>query len=251
MIAFLCMNLVTSLEEIEFGKRIQFDGENKLFTHNFADVQNNVFLFIVEYENKKISYSMKCPPSSINVQSTGGKVREEIFTLSQPNECTLNITGKGNFIIYSFKDSVAIDLKDTYGNINLAAKEISLSNEPNYQLTFLVNNLESDMLAYFDYNKEKIKISDEYYNIENPFKICVNETCEENNIQEYNFIKNNNYQIIVKIQVITDKNGRKRYVFPGFSFPKKGSNDDDKNSGRSHQLNIKLILMSLILLIWL
>ena len=80
------------------------------------------------------------------------------------------------------------------------------------------------MLAYFDYNKERVKISSEYYNIENPFKICYNETCEKGDIQEYNFIKNNNYKIIVEIQVITDKKGKKRYVFPGFSFPKKNSN---------------------------
>ena len=141
IIAFLCMNLITSLKEIELGKRIQFNGENKQFTYYIAEYQHNVFLLIIEYENGKISYSANCGGSSYSRSISGtGKEIEEIFTISKSCECTFNITGNGNFVFYSFKNSVAIDLKDTYGNINLKATEIgpldSVQNEPDCELTF-------------------------------------------------------------------------------------------------------------------
>ena len=223
IIAFLCLNLITSREEIELAKRIQFEGETNEFTYNIADVQNNVFLIIIEYEDNIVFYTINCPHQSIQSSANSGKAKQVVFSLLFPGECTFSFIGIGNFTFYSFKNSVPIDLNDTYGNINIEAEKINIDrvNEPNCELTFLFNNLESDVLGSFDYNKEKVRVGSEYYDIENPFKICVKEKCEKGDIQEYKFIKNNNYKIIVEIQVIIDKNGKKNYVFPGFSFSKK------------------------------
>ena len=252
IIAFLCLNLITSLEnnEIELGKRIQFDGKDKEFILNNVKGQNNVILCLIEYDHG-LTYIVNCPGHEIGINDEGGTEEEDIFTISEPGTCTctFTFTGKGSFIIYSFMDTINIDLKDTYGNINLKAQEIYDLEKPYPGLTFSINNLESDMVSHFYYNQKKIKVGGEDYNIENPFKICYNETCLKGGIEEYNFIKNNIYQIIVEIQVITDKNGNKHYVFPGFLFPKKV--DNNENSGTLYQLNMRLILMSLILLIFL
>ena len=223
IIPFLCLNLITSLKktEVELAKKYQFDGEDKQFTLNYEGSLNNVLLLQIKCDNNIIQYEVKCPDYHMTSHINHCSETEEIFTQQSSGMCTFNFTGKGNFIVYSFKESVTIDLKDTYGNVDLEAKEILKLTEPYHDLTFSFNNFESDIIAYFNYNKEKISINDEYYDIKNPFKICVNETCEKGNIQEYNFIKNNTYKIIVQIQAINDKNGKTHYVFPGFSFPKK------------------------------
>ena len=210
IIAFLCLNLITSLEnnEIELGKRIQFDGKDKEFILNNVKGQNNVILCLIEYDHS-LTYDRRCADDGAGIQSEGGTEEEDIFTISNPGTftCTFTFTGKGNFIIYSFKDTISIDLKDTYGNINLEAREIFNLLYPYPELTFTINNLESDMVSYFNYNKKTIKINGENYNIENPFEILVNnEFLSGSGIEEYNFIKNNIYKIIVKIQAITDKN---------------------------------------------
>ena len=251
IIAFLCLNLIISLEnnEIELGKRIQFDGKDKEFILNNVNGDNNIILCLIEFDHS-LKYKTLCGGHGSIIQAEGGTEVEDIFTISEPGTymCNFTFTGKGNFIIYSFRDTINIDLKDTYGNINLEAKEIKNLNKPYPKLTFTINNLESDMVSYFGYNKKTININDENYNIKNPFTICVNNECQAGDIEEYNFIKNNTYIIIVEIQVITDKNGNKHYVFPGFSFPKKVNYNENK--GTLYQLNMRLILMSLILLIF-
>ena len=113
-----------------------------------------------------------------------------------------------------------VDLKDTYGNINVEAQEIRNLKQYTY-ITFKVNGLDNNTFAYFNYNRTKVYVDSYTYDIANPFKICKEEECMENDIQSYNFTRGHSYEIHVKIQNITDNYGRIHYIFPGFSFPQK------------------------------
>ena len=110
-----------------------------------------------------------------------------------------------------------------------------------YPPSFEVQN---STLIYFEYNKEKVKINKIYYEIENPFIICNGENCQED-ITTFNFVEGNSYKIYVKIQTITNVDGEKHYIIPGFSFGKQPEPDNNKGTYINNQFDFMVLILLL------
>ena len=83
-------------------------------------------------------------------------------------------------------------------------------------LVYSISNLEEDVFVNFFYKNDSIRYQDRIVEIENPFKVCLKDDCQEN-VKNFKFRKGNDYKIYLKIQHLINQ----EYRIPAFSFEKK------------------------------
>ena len=82
-------------------------------------------------------------------------------------------------------------------------------------LVYSISNLEEDVFVNFFYKNDSIRYQDRIVEIENPFKVCLKDDCQEN-VKNFKFRKGNDYKIYLKIQHLINQ----EYWIPAFSFEK-------------------------------
>ena len=243
------------IPSVKLGAKTTFDAESdNSFKYVYKGPGKDLLVFYIYIDTNSYSYDIKCQSGSTG--SKGSFSPENVKLVKQIDKsgtCTIKFEeGKGSFIIYALNIELGIKLKNKYGNINLPiyTKEKDEEYINITQLTFSVPNLERDATVKFKYT-ENVDTIVETYDVENPFKVCHGNDCQEN-IETYNFKKGESYKIMVKA---VKKEGSSEGTFsliPGFTFYDENYNgiyspDDIIEYNNVFSMKIKYLFISLIL----
>lgn len=230
---------------VQLGVNTTFDRNNNLFEFNYNGKGKDLILFNINPDEEYLYYDIECPDDTIGryVSYTSG---DSVLMLQSKK--------KGTCSIYFYpedknKGSFLIRLKNKYGNLvpSFIREEEKLSIS---QLTFLVPNLDRNVIVIFEYTPYA-EIRGDIVTVNNPFKVCQGKKCEEN-IETYEFTKGKSYEIIIKLSNVKDEFDHYFLIMPGFTFYDEQYNENyspDDIIDAAYGLKLKLFFISLILLL--
>lgn len=271
LLLFFALSLSSSktIPSVKAGINTTFDYNNDEFKYDYKGPGKDLMIMYANAEGGNFKLRIECKLDEVPGEITIGDYvkTNQIYFPNSPCMIIFNSTegnkeAKGSFVIYNFNKELSIKLKNKYGNVNLPTYHLD---EPGYlsisDLTFSIPNLERDVTVNFEYNNTVYYYSE--YIIENPFKICQKNNCQQN-ISTYDFKKGESYKIIVKTTRIQEKDeegeDQEVILIPGFTFYDKNYNgtfspddiidDDEKKKNASNNLKIKLLFISLIFILF-
>ena len=243
------------IPSVKLGAKNTFDAESdNSFKYVYKGPGKDLLVIYFYFDTNSYSYDIDCQNSSTGSSGSGSSEKVDVVNqIDKSGTCTIKFEeGKGSFIIYTLNIELGIKLKNKYGNINLPIyteekdeKYINIS-----QLTFSVPNLERDATVKFEYT-EKAETSEGTYDMENPFKVCHGNDCQEN-IETYNFKKGESYKIMVKAVKKESRYEGTFSLIPGFTFYDENYDgtytpDDIIEYNNAFSMKIKYLFISLIL----
>ena len=241
IILLLLISTISTIDSnsssIEFDVKQPFDENNHEFTFsNTADVPK---FFMVEIDTDTIlHYEYQCQGSEKITDVVTGK---PIFIIkAQAGECLINIFStswvfevKGTIEIHPLEKEIPIKLDE----IRKVRKNYMVGFDEKFpSLVYSISNLEEDIIINFSYGKSSVIIDGKRISLNNPFRICVENDCKDD-IKSYEFIKEKDYKVEIKVQEIAVGSKRKYYM-NCFAF----------SAGNNIAVNSLIYLMLLLLL---
>ena len=251
----LVSSKLTSSSKIIYGVNPTIDENNIEFTLDYNSQGKDILLLYLSYEGSLfVNYSCGMQGYANKTYSKAGEDLVLMTHYDKKSTCRFKyapVKGKKySFVMYSMNTPVKIKLKNKYGNLRTPGA-ISDSNTEITNLTFLVQNLEKDVNAIFEFNKKSAEMSQTIMYINNPFFVCEGNNCQKE-VRRYTFKKGKTYTI--KITYSTRQNYFFFYAIPGFTFYDENYNgnyyEDDVILNGDIGLTLKYLLICLMLLLF-
>ena len=249
----LVSSKLTSSSSIIYGVNTTIDENNMEFTLNYNGRGKDILLLYLSYEGSLfVNYSCGTKGYKNQTYSNAGEDLILMTHYDKKSTCRFKYNPekgqKYSFVMYSMNTPVKIKLKNKYGNLK-TPRALSDFNTNITNLTFIVQNLEKDVNATFEFNKTSAKMQQIIFTIKNPFTVCEDKNCQSE-VSSYVFKKGKTYFIQVNYMVY--ENFLIYYGIPGFTFYNQDYDgnyyEDDVILNGVDGLTLKYLLICLMLL---
>ena len=249
----LVSSKLTSSSSIIYGVNTTIDENNLEFTLDYNGKGKDILLLYLSYEGSLfVKYRCGMEGYKNQTYSNAGEDLVLMTHYDKKSTCKFIYTPekgkKYSFVMYSMNTPVKIKLKNKYGNL-MTPRALSDFSTNITNLTFIVQNLEKDVNATFEFNKTSAKMQQIIFTIKNPFTVCEGKKCQSE-VSRYLFKKGKTYSIQVNYMVF--QNFLIYYGIPGFTFYDQNYDgnyyEDDVILNGVDGLTLKYLLICLILL---